>query len=150
MLQTYVRTKVALIVALDYWQIESRKKKEKKNVSRRPFVEGNEQRNSFRIDSPRAASHVRSFDYEIAGDYNENPRNATTTRSAALAHGVCFTVTFGNDRSRNARVIPALKNSFDVQTRTVSSGKFKFLIDPVYTGERDPLVARCVAPRIRV
>ena len=44
------------------------------------------------------------------------------------------------ERSCNAR----LKNSFDVQTRTVPSGKFKFLIDPVYTGEGDRLVARCV------
>lgn len=76
------------------------------------------QRNSFPRGSfaSSLASHVKSFSCNIAGDYNENRKERDDEVRANSSYDraplpwltrVRFTVTFGNDRSRNARVMPA-------------------------------------------
>lgn len=105
-----VRTKVSLFVALDH------------SRSNREIVS----RQVFRDLPSKKTNNTTSFRrgppfFRLAwSGYNKNSRNATFVRTRVriwLWLGVGFTVTFGNGRSRSCN--SHLKNSFDVQTRTI-------------------------------
>lgn len=116
-----VRTKVSLFVALDH----SRSNRE--IVSRQVFRDLPSKKTnnttSFRRGPPFfrfAWSGETEFRLQNIRRYNKNSRNATFVRTRVriwLWLGVGFTVTFGNGRSRSCN--SHLKNSFDVQTRTI-------------------------------